>query len=365
MISKRALMSAVAMLAIASFAATGCKKDKKDKAEKNKNTPAAAKGKAADEAKPGAARAKMAATPTAKTPANAKAFAMYPKDANIVIGVTGDKLRASALLKQYLPKLTARAGKGLAKMKECGVDVVGGLKTAGAGINQKSEKGVFALSGFTKAQFDACAKKAQAEGKKISVTHDGDFTTLKDEKGEEMLVKWTGANSFLGGPKGTTKAQLDAAAAGKGGLDSNAEMMALLGNVDPSAAIYFAMQVPPDKANTPMGKLKGAFASINLDGGIKLDAGAQMSSADEATKAVTQANGQMGNLKNGPFGKFLNKLVLKSNGPNVIVQLSLTDAEVKELIKMVMSNPMFQMLLQRGMGGGGMGGGMGAPPPTP
>jgi hypothetical protein len=364
--SKRAFTSAVAMVAIASLAAFGCSKDKK---KKKGETPAKGKtaGKEKVAAKPGAARA---ATGSAGAPAAAGSFAKFPKDSNIVLGITGDKLRSSTLLKPLLPKLTARAGKGLAKMKECGVDVVGGLKTAAVGMNQKTEKGVFELSGFTKAQFDACAKKAKEDGKKITVTHDGNFTTVKDEKGEELLVRWTGTNTMLGGPKGTTKADLDAAASGKGGLDSNADMMALLSKVDASAAVYFAMQMPPEKQKTPMGTLKGAYGSINFDAGIKLNAGAQMASADEAKKAVDKANQQMGAMKSGPFGKFLNKLVLKADGANVAVQLQLSDAEVKELTTMIMQNPMLQMLMKRGMGGG-MGGGMGAPgggggmPPMP
>ncbi len=352
--SKRALTTILAVTAMASVAFMGCKKD-----EKNKDgAKGAAAGKNAagkkGEAKGTAGTKKLLGGARAAAPVTSGVFAMLPKDSNVVFGINGAKVRSSALFKQALPMIMAKAGPDLKKVTDCGIDPIAGLGSVVFGMNQESKKGILRIQGFTQKQIVACAEKRKAAGDKIEPTVAGDTLTIKKtDGGKDVVLKWVGKDVMIGGPD-SDKAAVELAASGKDGLDKNATMMALLKNVDTNAAIFFTVIPEKSKATLPMGggTMNGVFGSISFDGGLKINVGVRTASADEAKGLVTKANGMMGPLKNSPYGPYLGKIVLKSNNADVVVQLALTMKELEELITKLKSDPMIGKMIMGGMGGG-------------
>jgi hypothetical protein len=335
----RIVRNLAATLAIASLAIVGCSKD-----EKNKS--------------PEGAAAPGAASPAAQTAGAKSAFAVFTADTNLVVGINLDQIRASQLYKQFLePMLKSQVDSEFAELKaECGFDPVNAIKevvigsTMSESMDAQEDKTIMVVKGLTRAQLSDCAAKmAKKEDKQIEVTQEGTFTKVVDKDGETVWIGWLDDNTMAMSPK-MDKAQLEQRMSGAGGgLSGNKEMMDLVANTDQKAGLWLAMQKPAG-AESPAGMdFQSVFASISLTGGIKVDAGVRQGSADEAKKTVGEATQKLEEIKTeaGPFGKYLSKVEISANNADVIVKMSLSDAEVNEILQT--AGP----LLGGMMGGGG------------
>lgn len=333
-----------ATLAIASLATFGCSKEEK------KTEGGAAAGGEQGAAKPG--------TPAAAPSAGGKsAFALFPKETNMVVGINLGQISASQLYKQFIePKIKAEADKEFAEFKaECGFDPMTTIKSIVIGgvmdnnMEPDEDKMLMVIKGVTRDQAVSCAEKmAKKEDSEVEITQEGNFTkVVNKEKGKTMWVAWLDDSTMaLSGEE--DKAYLEKRISGADGVDQNKDLMDLLGNTDQSAGIWLAVQ-KPEGAESPGGvEFKGAFASVNLSGGLKVDAGIRQGSPDEAKQTVGQATQMLEQAKAqaGPFGKYLSKIEISANNADVIAKVSMSDAELQEIIQQL--GPML----------GGMMGGM-------
>ncbi|MEM9488465.1 MAG: hypothetical protein AAGC55_04945 [Myxococcota bacterium] len=329
---------ALAVLAVLALAASGCsKEEKKEEAAKDEAASPAEGDKAAKavEKAPGAARAVAGSM-------GKSGFAIMDKESNLVLGFSLAKVTASALWKQFGPLVMAQAGEDYQKFKAtCGMDPMTAIESViiGGKIDDEDSM-VFVMNGVTRSQLIDCGKKmAAAEGEKIEIADEGKLTKVVDKEGQTMYLGWLDDKTMVGSPKGEDKAVVEGILAGKGGLDGNAEMMNLLGNTDTNGALWFAVSDTGDMGSGGPVKFNAAYGTVSFEGGLKLDVGMRTASAEDATKAVDELTKQLAGLKGGPTGKFVSKLQLKANEADVIAQLSLTDAELMELIQTVMSDP--------------------------
>lgn len=335
--SIRNLKYVLAALAVASVAFAGCSKEKKD-ADKT-GTESGATGAASSKGSAGADILKGG-------------FAVLPPTSDVVAGVNVQKVVSSQLFKSVKPMIEQKAGEKLTRFKaNCKLDPFTAIESIVLGVEQKNDDNMVVVAkGVTSAQLSECATAlAKEDGKEITVTQEGNITMVaKKDEPDVMHIGWLDDKSLVFAPeKGKDKAHLQALLAGKSGLDTNKEMMDLLGQVDTSAAIWAVVKNDGSgKMDMPV-PMQAAYISVSFKGGIQLDAGIRQSSADEAKKTVEMANQQMAGLKSSPFGKYLSNVKAEAKGSDVIVKVSLSDADLSAL----MNDPQLKGLMGMFMGG--------------
>jgi hypothetical protein len=341
----------VGAAAIVALAVTGCKKE--------------------EEKAPGAAGGGGGGSPQAAVPAQT-GFAVFPSTAKAIGGVNLASARASSLWATYKDQIEGAMSKELAEFKTtCGFDPFGTLQTLVAGFDPKTEEVVVVAKGLQRGQIKACGEKmASQKGKKFTVTDEGNLSHYETDDGT-FWGAWLDDTTIVMSPD-KDKNYVAQRAAGQGGVTDNAELMGLLKNVDTSATFYLVATADAwneeqgagsEMVKTQLKGAKGLFVSIKLAEGLKLDAGVRFDTAENAKNFTATAQGQLGMVKGqqmppemAGLGKAIEKTVIKQNGNDTIVQLQLTDEDIKQLAAFV------QQMSQafKGMGGaagGDMGGG--------
>ena len=129
-------------------------------------------------------------------------------------------------------------------------------------------------------------------------------------------------------------------------------VMALLKSVDTSAVIYFAADTAMMGPQAAMMQgAKGIFGSLKLTDGLALDAGLRFDTPDNAKKMTEMVNQQVGAMKGQlppQFKTLVEKAVIKQVDKDMVLQLSLSGAELEQLAQALEG--------MKGMLGGGMGG---------
>jgi hypothetical protein len=318
---------AAAAVALAALAVTGCSKEEK-------KDPAAASGAGGGEASaPGAAAPALPAS----------GFAVFPATSKVVGGLNLNSARSSALWEMYKPQLEAAMSKELAEFKTaCGFDPFMQLQSIVGAGDPNSDEIVLVAKGVKRDQIKPCAEKLAAkEGKKFTATDEGNLTHYTID-GEEVWGAWLDDSTVVFSPEGKKdKAYVAQRAAGEAGLQESAEVMGLLKNVDTSATFYMVATADAMGSNPAAGMMPGAkgfFASIKLVDGLAIDAGVRFDTPDNAktfTTAVQQqltaAKGQQLPPEMASLTSVIEKAVIKQNGNDMVVQLKLTNEELKEL----------------------------------
>jgi hypothetical protein len=347
---KKSVFNALVLsLGIAALAVVGCGKDKKDG---DKDTKTAAGAKAGDKGA-GAAR-------PAKGGGGAKAaFALFPKESNMVAGINVAALRGTKLWDKFAPMIQQQAGDDLKEFTAaCGIDPLTSVDSIVVGGNVGDDKSmVIAIKGnLDKAKVLECAKKLAAkEGEDLKIEEDGQIVGFTDGK-ESMYVAWLDDGTIVTGPGAEgNKEWLQGVLSGKSSVTENKDFMGLVDSTNSGSSIWFAMVPPAD--DNPFGAMgagpapKSMYGSIDLSKGLKIDAGLRYDKADDAKMTSDQANQMMGPMKADPtFGKYLAKTSVGTSGNDLILKVDLNDAEFGELMTMLEQQlPMLMM-----MAGGGM-----------
>lgn len=329
-----------AALAMLALAAGGCKK------EDNKAPGAAGGG----EASPAAGAA--AAVPS-KT-----GFAVFPGDSQFVVGINLASARSSGLWAKYKDRVEKELAEEFAELRTaCGLDPIAQVQTiiaagkppAGAG----EPDAVVVVKGLQRSALKSCGEKMAAkEGKKLTVTEEGNLANyVVDDK--NIWAAWLDDTTVVVAPE-KDKAYVTARAAGEGGLADGSELMALLKSVDTSAAVYFVADTAAmGPGSSMMPGAKGVFGSLKLTDGLALDAGLRFDTAENAKKMTEMVNQQVGQMKGQlppQFKTLADKAVIKQVDKDMVVQLSLSGAELEQLAQALEG--------MKGMLGGGMGGGL-------
>jgi len=280
-------------------------------------------------------------------------MALFPKDANMILGFNVASITSGSLFKEFAEPMIKKQSEGeLTKIKEkCGIDPMTSLKSVTVAMKMSStmepdEDHMFVVvSGIDRDKGEKCLEMmAKEEGEEVKLTRDGNLT--KAEGKETLWLGWIDNTTVVtGGPK-VDKAGLEARMAGKDGLDGNKEMMNLIGKTNQSASMWMAMQ-KPEGAQAPMPmEFSGAYASVDTKSGLSINAGMLQASAEQAGKTVEMMKGQMEMAKQQAaamqMDKFVEKLVVESSDAFVVIKLDLTDTDVKEIVEKL--KPMFGMM---------------------
>ena len=281
-----------------------------------------------------------------KSSADAKrAFGLFAKNTSIVGGVNVAQLAGSDLYKKFKPMIDSQMNNGeVQKLKDkCGIDIMSTVKSvilgaeAGPDMEPKKESTMLVVKGIARGKAVECGKKMDETA---TVEEDGKFTKVTKD-GETLWYGWLDDTTVVVAPK-MDKAALEARMAGTDGMDTNAEMMAIVGNTDQTASMWFAVAPAggiPAMPGSPISvPLKAAFGSIKASGGVSVDVGARTGSADDAGKAKGEIEAKVQEVK--PMadmmgaGKFVDKLKLSTSGADVVAKISLSGGDIDELQKM-------------------------------
>jgi hypothetical protein len=336
---KRTLYTTVAAaLCALAFSATGC--------EKKKDEGGGAAG--------GGGGAKGAAGAAAAVPSKT-GFAVFPGDSQFVVGINLASARSSGLWAKYKDKVEAQMASEFAELREaCGIDPIGQVQTiiaAGKQGGGGEPDAVVVMKGLQRGSLKTCGEKMAAkEGKKLTVTEEGNLANyVVDDK--NIWAAWLDDSTVVIAPE-KDKAYVSARAAGEGGLAEGSPVMALLKSVDTSAAIYFAADTAMMGPQAAMMQgAKGIFGSLKLTDGLALDAGLRFDTPDNAKKMTEMVNQQVGAMKGQlppQFKTLVEKAVIKQVDKDMVLQLSLSGAELEQLAQALEG--------MKGMLGGGMGG---------
>lgn len=346
---KKSVLNAVVLtLCIAALAVVGCGKDKKEGGDEAKGAAGAPSVKDG----PGAARAKATGGGGLKT-----AFALFPKESNMIAGINISALRGTALWSKFTPMLQEQAGDDFKEFTAtCGIDPLNAIDTIIVGGNVKDDKNmVIVVKGnLDKAKVLECAKKISAkENSDLKIEEDGQIVGFI-EGDDSMYVAWLDDGTIVTGPGAEgNKDWLKGVLSGGASVADNKELMDLVNNTDSGSSLWFAMIPPAD--DNPFAAMGGPapmamFGSIELGKGLKLDAGLRYAKADDAKMLADQANQMMGPMKSDPtFGKYLNKTSVSTSGNDMIIKVDLNQAELDELTKMVEQQLPMLMMMAGGM----------------
>ena len=179
---------------------------------------------------------------------------------------------------------------------------------------------------------------AKKEGEELKIEEDGKLMKVTG-KGDTMWLAWLDDGTvFTGsGAEGDDgKAWVEARIKGQDGMDKNADMNALLGQVDSSGTVWFAAQPKDTSSMAMMGAPpKAMFGTVLLTGGLKADLGLRYEKAEDATKMVEQSKQMMGAMGNDPTAKMIaDKTKLSVNGNDAIIKIDLSEEELTKVIGM-------------------------------
>jgi hypothetical protein len=343
-VAKSRSFSLLAAVLIASLGAAGCKKKGADQGQGG-----------------GAAGGGSAAAP-------ADVYKVFPKDSELVIGMSFAALRSSALWKQFGDKWSKDMEGEIAEFKtKCNIDPTARLSNVVIGGNPQNQKMLVAVTGLSRGEVKSCLTKLAAENaQQYALKEEGNISETK-VKGETMYIGWLNDSTMVLVPdKKDDKTLLSERLTGKDGLDGNAAFMGIIKGLNTSSAVWFAA-VPA--AGSPLGAgmtmatggagpaPKSIFGTVSLQEGLKVDASIRYGKPEEAKQFQDQINAMLMMFKSQPeIGKYVQKLSLNAAGNDVVIKMALTQQELDELIQKAKASPI--------MGGGAPAGGppAGMPP---
>jgi hypothetical protein len=317
MLRPRLIVIAPAALALVA-AAAGCKKDKAG------DTPGGTTGTGGD----------LKST-----------LALFPADADAVVGINFGKIRDSGLYKKYEPQIQKAIGSELAKLKDaCGADPLAQMQSTVFAIKSEAKTVTVVVRGFDKALAGTCAQKsvelAKAKGEDASVTVDGNYLEWKQDgktSGALFIDDKTMITSVKDG-QGVPRAELEAIAkpaAGAANLSGSAEFMDVVSRTDTTDAVWFvANGASPAMAQAPV-KFQSAFGSIEVGDGLKIEGAARFESEEVAKQTADGGKAQVEQMKASMFGTMVSDVSIDQKGKDVIVKVGLTQAQIENIAGMI------------------------------
>lgn len=275
-----------------------------------------------------------AAPPAVATGAD-DVLGFLPVDAELVVGVDANALRASALWKQFEPQIIAGLGSKLPKMRDnCGFDPMTSVERvalAGKLTGDDRFEGVFVIRGVSGAKTLECiAKETEGEAK---VRNEHGVLIVERGGGEKMVATIVASTTLvvqIGAA--ATPATLDAVVRGGAPLRASKGFMTLFERREANASVW-GMVNGNSSLLTQMAQAGAKPKSV--DGTVVIQdrfvatgrvAFATAADADQMNKAlapvVPMANGK------------LDKLELKVTGDILRIDMVATDAQVRSLMGM-------------------------------
>lgn len=278
-------------------------------------------------------------------------MSVLPKDTGFVVGFSLSKIKASKMWEQFSSLINKESAKELEDFKAtCGLDPFVDIDSIViAGDKTMNEKKIVAV---VKAKWDEdklnkCATAmAEKEGEKLTVKKDGNVTEYNGGS-DSFFASWIASDTAVFSPN---KEYLTEVVAKKSKIEDNPAFAGLVSKVDMSAMLWGALEVPTSGeaaqafAMAPMvtgGKVpQGAYGHLNVNSGLDARLALRFASNDDAKQTADYLTKQIETVKADPqMGSFLKSLKIEAVSQDSVASLSLTQADIDNLQKMLA--PMF------------------------
>ncbi len=284
-------------------------------------------------------------TPKPKSPAVSNAggggtvsiddpLALLPADSDVVITLDIAALRKSALFAKYRGMLSSFILPGFA---DCTYDPLNDITTISAGVPMSSEMGVFVFRGLDRAKTLDCLRTSKVDTK-TEVTFDGEYVMLRNKSGKENLLKFVDAkNAVMQGSTSPTKATLDKALSIGAPLRGN-EALKQGQKLLQSGAVVSIVGVPGSPALSQMlaakigAPARGITTSIHFADVVRGHFVIEMLDVATAAAIVDNMRPQLDSWR-----MFVEHYDIKSTGPMVVIDIVITEAQIKTIGDMVKS----------------------------
>ena len=259
-----------------------------------------------------------------------------PLDAEVILGLDGEQLRASELWRQLEPAVLAKLGPELASLKaRCKLDPVKSIRSLAVAVNHASDAspdGVVVVRGLDRERLMACLSDAK---RSAHVRIDGEVVVVDaTPDANHVVFRFVDRATLVGvvGPT-ATKARLARVLGGGAPLRSSPAFEEMLSLVDTSGALW-ALINGSSKIFDKLGAIgimpKALFGSLSLVDGLALNLRIRLGSAAEATQRVGQAQAQLG----GVTKMFFDRLEITADDVDVVVALAMTNQQIQSLLGM-------------------------------
>lgn len=257
-----------------------------------------------------------------------------PVDSEIVLHIDTQRVRRSALWRQYEPMLMQAASNGLPKVSgDCGLDIIANLGTLRFGFKDIGDhvQGVMVVTGINNAKLRTCMVADKQSGDFVI---DGDVMVGTSTKGQEMALELVGASTVvLVMGTGTDRARLDAVLNSGAPLRTSPAFVDIFSTLNTQSALWFAMNGSSKAFDQTAGlgfRPKALFGSVGLVDGLSASMRIRMESPGSATQLTTMISGQIGALKS-----FVDRLDVAADANDVTLELGMTDAQVSSIVSML------------------------------
>ena len=309
---------------------------------------------------------------------------LVPKEAEVLFRLNVEKLRAAPAWKDLIE---LRDGNEKSKKEyadfvaKCGLDPFNQINSVFLAVPQVQDTGMkeFALimrGTFDEAKLVACAgEQAKKNGGEVKTTEHNGAKIYSDGKKDEAYATFLDGKTVAMGGKEWIKKVIDLSKADGEHVGKSAEIAPLTKKVKSGDAIWFAGLVPQSmrdsmKANPSMawtGSMKSIYGSMDFASGFAGDFNVDNADEAAAKEMLAKLSAQLDGAKKMPqitmagLSGLLEGIKLEQKGATFHGTVTLTQAQVNDLVTRLKA-------LLKAMGsafGGAGGGGAGGPPPAP
>ncbi len=273
-------------------------------------------------------------------------FAMFPKGADVVAGVSLAQLRQAPVWARVQQLVGSRLDAQLAIFRDtCNMDPISHVDSVEIGGQLAAEDMVLLVAGkFTRAAVAECGKSIAAKnGKTVAIADEGALTSYTDG-GDVMWIGWPNdSQALVADPDKHDKAWMADRVAGRGSMRENDAFIGLVGNVDTNATAWMAVHDTTGQFAMAAQFLGGAapqgvYASLRVTEEAKGEIGFQFASEQDADAAATALGAFVDQAKQDPsMGSILSDVTAKAYGNNAVIEINLNKEQFEQLIAMLIS----------------------------
>ena len=270
---------------------------------------------------------------------SAQRLARFPVESNLLVGLRGDALRKSLLHSWLATLVEAKAGASLAKLRQCGLDLLGATDSVLIAGDHRTGRYLMEVSGLTRAGFRRCGA-TKNKRPAISVADKGPITTIKVNRSKggprmrlrRLLLAWTDDDSFITGPEWTA-AQLSARLEPASGLATGHALVSLARRIELDAAVWAAL-IPHEPAPVPLlgdRLYTSVYGAVGVSDGLRVVAGVYMVSARDAEAIVLGLSELLTTRVPPSLRPLMSKVSVRTSKNAVTFDLQLSESDVTDL----------------------------------
>ncbi|HEY0477180.1 MAG TPA: hypothetical protein VGD37_06630 [Kofleriaceae bacterium] len=287
----------------------------------------------------GAAPPSNKLAPSAEPMVAADPLSFLPLDSDIVLGIDIRALRASALWKEYLPRLTQAVGANLAEVqRRCGFDPIQAIDSVTIGTRTKDTSDtVVVIRGPERDRTVACLQSNVAPGTTVTtVPGDRGVLLVASKNGARNLATFADRSTLvLVGATRSTPDALRAVLRGGAPLRGSQGFVAAFDRLEPGATMWLVVNGKAlifDQMAVGGVRPLAMYGTLRVGDGLQGRLHVRLTTPDEAAKLAGVAQTQI-----QPAAAMVDRLTATAEGDVMTVAADMSIDKVRALASMLLS----------------------------